>query len=70
MASIPNDSIKDKRELDLFYRADTKRFWWIKITICLPFLGRWYYNPVRAKIVKDLRRLEMEYLIKCLSVPG
>jgi len=27
-------------------------------------------NPVRAKIVKDLRRLEMEYLIKCLSVPG
>ena len=27
-------------------------------------------NPVRAKIVKDLRRLEMEYLIKPLSVPG
>jgi hypothetical protein len=27
-------------------------------------------NPVRVKIVKDLRRLEMEYLIKCLSIPG
>jgi hypothetical protein len=27
-------------------------------------------NPVRVKIVKDLRRLEMEYLIKPLSVPG
>jgi len=27
-------------------------------------------SPVRAKIVKDLRRLEMEYLIKPLSVPG
>jgi hypothetical protein len=30
---------KDIRELGLFYRADTKRFWWIKITICLPFVG-------------------------------
>ena len=29
MASIPIDSIKDIRELDLFYRADTKRFWWM-----------------------------------------
>jgi REP element-mobilizing transposase RayT len=27
-------------------------------------------NPVRAKIVKDLRRLETEYLIKSVSVPG
>jgi hypothetical protein len=34
-------------------------------------LGRYVFlNPVRAKIVKDLRRLEMEYLIKPLSVPG
>jgi hypothetical protein len=34
-------------------------------------LGRYVVlNPVRAKIVKDLRRLEMEYLIKPLSVPG
>ena len=29
MASIPNDSIKDIRELGLFYRADTKRSWWM-----------------------------------------
>jgi REP element-mobilizing transposase RayT len=21
--------------------ADTERFWWIKITICLPLVGRW-----------------------------
>ena len=27
-------------------------------------------TPVRAKIVKGLRRLEMGCLIKCLSVPG
>ena len=27
-------------------------------------------NSVRAKIVKDLRRLEMEYFIKPLSIPG
>jgi len=28
-----NDSTKDTRELGIFYRADTKRFWWTKITI-------------------------------------
>jgi hypothetical protein len=53
MVYLPNDLTKDIRELGLFYRADTKRFWWKKITICLPFVGMWCYNPVRAKIVKD-----------------
>jgi DNA invertase Pin-like site-specific DNA recombinase len=29
MASIPNDSIKDISKLGIFYRADTKRSWWM-----------------------------------------
>jgi len=30
---------KHQRVLGIFYRADTKRFWWIRITICLHFVG-------------------------------
>ena len=38
----PNDLIKGKSKLAIFSRADPERFYWIRITICLPFVGRWY----------------------------
>ena len=41
MACIPNDLTKDISKLGIFCRADTERFWWIKITICLHFIGMW-----------------------------
>jgi DNA-binding MarR family transcriptional regulator len=51
MASLPNDSIKNIRELGLFYRADTKRFWWIEI---VEYIGVHYSTVSRAiKKVED-----------------